>query len=282
MARSLRISEAFELYRLDYIIFKNQSKRAEESNLTCARSLVSYYGDFPIESLDYTTIRNWKLFLDVDKDAATVRNYILSLRVVLRFLKIRGFKVIDSDSIPIPDRVRKPPVYATKEEVALLIENCFSIRDKAIISLLFSSGLRLTEMINLNRGMIRDGRFTVIGKGSKPRLCFTDRRTMAFLEDYLTTRNDTHPALFISRQGDRVAPSTVQFMFRDVLRRSGITKPITPHKLRHGFATNFLENDGNMRYLKDMMGHESLETTAMYAQVVDMDLQRIYEKHHSV
>lgn len=276
------ISQAFELYRLDYIIFKNQSRRAEESNLTCARSLVLFCGDIPIEKLDYTTIRNWKLYLDKERDAATVRNYILSLRVVLRFLASRGYDVVDAESIPIPKRIKKAPAYATKEEVVQLIDNCRNVRSKAIISLLYSSGIRLSELLSLNRGMIRDGRFTVIGKGGKPRLCFTDKRTMLLLEEYLSTRRDNDLALFVSNQGTRMTPTNIQLMVRNAAKRSGITKHITPHKLRHGFATNFLENNGNMRYLKDLLGHQSLETTAMYAHVVDNDLQRIYEEYHSI
>lgn len=282
MSNALKITSAFELYRLDYILFKNQSRRAEESNLTCERSLVAFCGDMPIEYLDYTTIRNWKLYLDKGRSPETVRNYILSLRVVLRFLQDRGYKVVNADSIPIPKRVKKAPAYATKEEVSMLIDNCFDIRGQAIISLLYSSGIRLSEMLSLNKGDIRDGRFTVVGKGGKPRLCFTDRRTMELIELYLQIRTDNDPALFVSRQGHvRMTPTNIQTIVRTAAGRAGITKHITPHKLRHGFATNFLENNGNMRYLKDLLGHQSLETTAMYAHVVDNDLQGIYEKYHT-
>lgn len=279
----LPISDAFELYRLDYILFKNQSKRAEESNLTCQRSLIAYCGDIPIDKLDFTTIRNWKLYLDKGREPSSVRNYILTLRVVLRFLKSRGYKVVDAESIPIPTRVKRAPVYATAEEVSLLIDNCFDIRGQAIVSLLFSSGIRLSELLSMNRGMIRNKRFTIVGKGGRPRLCFTDSRTIKLLNLYLSTRSDNDPALFVSRQGHtRMTHTNVQLIVRGAAQRAGITKHITPHKLRHGYATNFLENDGNMRYLKEMLGHQSLETTAQYAHVVDNNLQRIYEKHHTI
>lgn len=282
MPKSFRISEAFELYRLDYILFKNQSKRAEEQNLTTERSLVQFCGDIPIESLDYATIRDWKLMLDKHCSSATVRNYILSIRVVLRFLKTRGYIVVDSEAIPIPRREKKAPAFATKEEAALMIDCAYSVRGKAIISLLFSSGIRLTEMLNMNRGDIRDRRFTVIGKGGKPRLCFTDSRTVELIDLYLATRVDSNVALFVSRVGaKRMTHTNIQLIVRNAASKAGITKKMTPHKLRHGFATNFLENNGNMRYLKDLLGHTSLDTTAMYAHVVDNDLQRMYEDYHT-
>lgn len=283
MADRLLISDAFELYKLDFIIFKNQSRRAVEANSTCTLSIVAFLGDVYVDEIKYIDIRKWKLFLDEKRSSATVRNYILSLRVVLRFLRSRGYETIDPETIPIPKREKKAPAFVTSEEVIELIDNCYDARGRAVVSLLYSSGIRLSELLSLNKGDIRKGKFTVTGKGNKPRICFTDDRSERLLNEYLQTRKDNNQALFVSRiTKTRMTHTNIQMIVRGAAKRAGLEKHITPHKLRHGFATNFLENNGNMRYLQRLLGHESLDTTAMYAHVVDNDLQAIYAKFHSI
>lgn len=280
---SLRISEAFELYRLDYILFRNQSKRAEESNKTTANLLVGFLGDIYIEDLTFVQIRNWKLDLDKTRSSTTVRNYVLCLRVVLRFLGKRECRVVDAESIPIPARVKRAPTFLTEEEVTRLINAAPNIRSKAIISLLYASGMRLAELISLNRDQIVQGRFTIIGKGSKPRLCFIDERAQSLVGAYLDTRSDNNEAMFVTRIGyRRMTHTNIQYTVRNTARLAGISKLVTPHKLRHSFATNFLHNNGNMRHLQVMLGHRSLETTMVYAHVVDNDLQMAYNRFHTI
>jgi site-specific recombinase XerD len=164
-----------------------------------------------------------------------------------------------------------------------MIDNAYNLRNAFIISLLYSSGIRLSELISLNQGQIVDRRFTVIGKGRKPRLCFIDQRTEQLMDQYLASRTDHSDALVVSfEHKERMTATNVQLLIRNSAKRAGINKKVTPHTLRHSFATNFLKNNGNMRYLSAMLGHASLDTTMMYAHVVDQDLQRQYEKYHTI
>jgi site-specific recombinase XerD len=138
-------------------------------------------------------------------------------------------------------------------------------------------------MIQLNRNSIVDHKFTVIGKGRKARLCFIDDRTEKLMGQYLKSRDDNSEALIVSAQNKaRMTPTNVQLLIKNSAIRAGIDKRVTPHTLRHSFATNFLKNNGNMRYLSTMLGHASLDTTMMYAHVVDNDLQAQYEKYHTI
>jgi site-specific recombinase XerD len=138
-------------------------------------------------------------------------------------------------------------------------------------------------MIQLNRNSIVDRKFTVVGKGKKARLCFIDDRTQQLMEQYLKTRKDNSEALIVSAVNKaRMTPTNVQLLIKNSAIRAGIDKRVTPHTLRHSFATNFLKNNGNMRYLSTMLGHASLDTTMMYAHVVDNDLQAQYEKYHTI
>jgi site-specific recombinase XerD len=138
-------------------------------------------------------------------------------------------------------------------------------------------------MIQLNRNSIVDRKFTVVGKGKKARLCFIDERTEHLMGQYLKTRKDNSEALIVSAVNKaRMTPTNVQLLIKNSAIRAGIDKRVTPHTLRHSFATNFLKNNGNMRYLSTMLGHASLDTTMMYAHVVDNDLQAQYEKYHTI
>lgn len=277
---TVTLTEAFELYRLDYIVFRNQSKKTEENHYVCLRALVLFFGDVPVSSLTFENVRDWKLHLDDRRSPATVRNYIIKLRVVLAHLKKKGLNVLDPDLIPVPKRVEVVPIFLTREQVAICIASTRRIKNKAIISLLYASGIRVSELCALNRGSIRDGKFTVVGKGGKPRLCFLDERTKVLLELYLEERTDNHPALFLTDAGQRITPGVIQETFKSVRKVSGIE--VHPHTLRHSFATDLLMNNANMRYVQVMLGHSSLQTTQIYTHVVDNDLEAVYKSSHRI
>ena len=277
------ISEAFDLYRDDFIHLRNQSTRTEEIHEACKRLLLTTLEDKEIESLTVSDVRRWHSEISKNRRPNSVRVYVLRLRAVLGYLNIRGYECLDTRLIPVPKREATVPVYLTEAEVDAMIACAYNLRNAFIISLLYSSGIRLSELISLNRGQIVDRRFTVIGKGRKPRLCFIDERTEHLMEQYLKSRTDHSDALIVSfGHKDRMTATNVQLLVRNSAKRAGIAKKVTPHTLRHSFATNFLRNNGNMRYLSAMLGHASMDTTMMYAHVVDHDLQAQYEKYHSI
>ena len=280
---SMTLSEAFALYRLDCIVYRNQSLRTEEHYDLCMRSLTDFVGDIDVEVLTFPQIRNWKLKLDKTLTASSVRNYLCCLRMVVRYLYRKGVKTIDPDLILLPKRDDKVPDFITPEQVQLLIDCCIRLRSKAIISLFYASGIRLSELISLNRSDMKSNTFTVIGKGNKARLCFYDERTKKYLKSYLKTRKDNHPALFVSTQQEiRMTPTNIQYILKAARHKSGITEVVTPHVLRHSYATNLLRNNANLRYVQTMLGHANIATTMRYTHVVDEDLRQIYEKYHSV
>jgi len=280
----MTLTEAFDLYRLDCIVFRNQSPKTEENHTVALRSLLDFVGDIPVTSLTFTMVRDWKAAMDKRRlSPATCRSYIIKLRVVLAYLKHRGVPVLDAESIPIPQRGDRVPSYVSKEQVTQLIDACFRVRSKAIVSLLFSSGIRLSELINLNREDIKNNTFTVIGKGNRARLCFVDERTHALLGAYLETRKDNNPSLFLSTQSvRRMTPTNIQLIFKSARVRAGITVPVTPHTMHHSFATNLLESNTNLFHVQAMLGHRSLQTTQQYLHVVNKDLEAVYTEHHTV
>lgn len=286
------ISEAFRFYAQDVIVFRNQSKKTEENHYVCMKALLVFFGDVPIESLNFQMVRLWKQALERSRSPQTVRNYMTRLRVVLAYLHKQGMPVIDPETLPLPKRGDRVPDFITKEDVAKLIEAVSRPaagyvlqnrhRNALIISMLYASGIRVSELCGLDRADIReDGSFTVIGKGSRARLCFLDERSLGLLKAYLTIRNDNQAWLLISSQnGLRMTPGGVQEVFRLARKKAGFNIPVHPHTLRHSFATDLLRNNANIRYVQAMLGHRSLDTTMQYTHVVDQDLHRVYREYH--
>ena len=161
----MKISTAFKLYEEQYIEVKNQSLRTLEMSRLAARNLVKFTGDIDIENLTLNHIYLWKKNLAINKTENTCRGYILKLRVVISFLYKINHNCLNPDLIPVPKREPSLPIFLTREEVSHMIQSGHNNRTKFIISLLYASGIRLSELIKLNRGQIIDNKFTVVGKG---------------------------------------------------------------------------------------------------------------------
>ncbi|HYE60027.1 MAG TPA: tyrosine-type recombinase/integrase, partial [Candidatus Kapabacteria bacterium] len=172
-------------------------------------------------------------------------------------------------------------------------------RDKSILELLFSTGLRVSELINLKRDNVNLKRdeFTVTGKGRKSRVVFLSEQAKYWIKKYIDARKDVNPYLFIShdkRQGKRVNPTkkgggghdepltqrSVQRIVQKYAKVAGITKSVTPHTLRHSYATDLLQNGADIRSVQTMLGHSSITTTQIYTHITDRELLNIHKKFH--
>ena len=290
----MTISEAFERYRLDYILFRDQSPKTEETHKNALKMLVAYTDDIDISDLSFDMVREWKAHLSKGREPSTVREYIIRLRVVLKYLQKLKYDVLDYELVAVPKRPQKIVEFLNEQQVTDLLTamtrpvrgypRIARLRNCAIISLLYASGIRASELRSLNRQDIRDDNtFTVVGKGSKVRLCFLDERARGYIEQYLAARTDTNPALFIADQtGHRLSKSGLQIIFDRGRKLVDFPIAVHAHTLRHSFATNLLRNNANLRYTQEMLGHSNIMTTQMYTHVVNADLQRVYKQYHTV
>ena len=288
----MKISEAFDLYKRNYMLVKGLSRRVLENQDYVRNRVVRVLGDIEIESLTMDDIARWAEQIQtmrtrdgriVERKNNTIRNDLIRMKMVLKYMRLLGHDVIEPDLIPIPKREDVERPFLTAEEVEDMIECAYCVRNAFIVSLFYSSGIRLSELISLDRGSIQNRQFQVVGKGRKARLCFIDKRTEDLMEEYLEERNDSCEALIVSKMyKQRMTPSNVQLVIKNTAERAGITKKVTPHILRHSFATNFLQNNGNIRYLSTMLGHANVSTTTIYTHVVDNDLRLQYLKFHTV
>jgi len=284
------ISEAFDQYG-KYITIKGQSKRTIEHNDYVKRRIIEVVGDIKLSKLTVDDVYKWQHAMLMGKlpDGKAVKRApnslrcdILRLRTMLKYMGIIGEKCLNYELVPVPKREDVQRTFLYPEEVSAMIECAYSLRNKFIISLLYSSGIRLSEFLSLDRNQIQNRCFTVVGKGKKLRLCFIDERTENLMNQYLATRTDDCQALVVSNlYRQRMTASNVQLLIRNSAKRAGIDKNVTPHVFRHSFATNFISNDGGIKPLSELLGHKSLDTTSVYTHIVNNELSTAYAKFHT-
>ena len=231
--------------------------------------------------------------------ALTQSYHLIALRGFLKYLAKRGIHSLDPSLVDLPRAAKKQVTFLHFDEVERLlaeipIDTETGLRDRAIIELLFSGGLRVSELCNLNRDSINLARreFMVRGKGKKDRPIFIDQTTADHLEEYLSARSNTLPALFLNNSsnqnipdtsGDfrRLSPRSIERIIQKYARLAGITKHVTPHTLRHSFATDLLMNGADLRSVQSLLGHANIATTQIYTHITDPHLKEVHEKFHS-
>lgn len=267
----VKISEAFRDYREYEILMGGLSNKTDEAYGNCQKLMTNYFGDVQIESLELSDIRNFFEHLREWQRPDTARANLVCLRCVLRYQRRRGVDVIDPDNIRVPKREKRMVTYLTEEEQRLFInviakpkrgyKESNRLRNIAIAELMLATGLRVGEVCRLNRNSIKNRQFTVIGKSKEPRIVFVTDKAKEAIDKYLATRNDNNPAMFVSHMNSkRIKPNNIQRIFRRACDDSNFEN-VHPHTLRHSFATRMLDHGMDIRYIAELMGHQSLDTT---------------------
>lgn len=283
----MRLNEAFNRYRQDVVVFRNLSPKTEHNNLYAERSFCRVLGNIDCLDLNLDLVRKWRHEVSKTCSNNTIREYLLQLRVTLRHLESIKVPAMDWKLIPVAKRDVQPIRVITPEDVNTLLEACDKnrnsvnkARNKLIVSLLFSSGIRVSELCSLDRDSIYERQFTVIGKGRKPRLCVTDKRTEELLAEYLKLRNDSNHALLVSFTNcKRMDAKAVQEVFRHVRKRAGLEN-VHPHTMRHTLATDLMRNGMHIYTLSRILGHSSIATTQQYLHLADKQLLEEYDRYH--
>jgi site-specific recombinase XerD len=280
------------------------AKTAENYHLYLER-FVEFADDIQVDAISQELVRKYRLWLNRYKnpdggELATITQsyHLIALRGFLNYLSSRDISSLSPEKIVLPKVSRKQVTFLHYDEVERLLSTIplhdeTGLRDRAIIELLFSSGLRVSELVNLNRDHINTKRreFMVRGKGQKDRPVFIGEAAASRVTDYLDSRADSLPPLFLNysrnaietMSGDfrRLTPRSVQRILSKYARLAGITKHVSPHTLRHSYATDLLMNGADLRSVQSMLGHSNISTTQVYTHVTDEHLREVYEKFHS-
>ncbi len=291
---------------LEYLeLEQNRSAKTIQNYSHYLTRLSDFAGDIKIEDINDELIRKWRLWLNRlptaqnDELGKTTQNYhLIALRSFLKYCVKRGYEVMPADRVELARTKRPQVTFLTAEELARLAaqpdtSKLNGLRDRAIIELLFSSGLRVSELVGLDRDHVNLSRreFMVRGKGQKDRPIFISPEAADWIKRYLEMRQDNTKPLFIRYSGSkkvdlsgnfhRLTARSVQRMVSRYALLAGITKHVSPHTLRHSFATDLLMNGADLRSVQAMLGHSNIATTQIYTHVTDPHLKAVHDKFHN-
>lgn len=258
------------------------------------------------EDITDETIRTFRLWLNRQsgqkvkgQQSATMKKktqnyYLIALRSFLKYARKRGFTVVSPDIIELAKVGERSLDLITTTELTRImngpeLETVKGLRDKAILELLFSTGLRVGEIVTLNRDIdVSKDEFSIRGKGDKVRLVFLSDDAKNAIKNYLSKRADIHDSLFIElspksthkNDSSRLTPRSIERIVKHYATKAGISRKVTPHVMRHAFATNLLENGADIRSVQVMLGHANIGTTQIYTHVTDKHLKDVHKKFH--
>ncbi len=291
---------------LEYLeIEQNRSQKTVANYDHYLTRLIDFAGDIQVSDIDAELVRKWRLWLArlgtnvSDELTVTTQNYhLIALRMFLRFCTKRQIPAMAADKIELPKLPKRNKVsFLNTDELKRLfdqpdINTVSGVRDRAILELLFSSGLRVSELVGLDRDHINLKRreFAVRGKGQKDRPIFISAEAANWVQRYLDMREDNTRPLFIRYSGSkrvdlsgnfhRLTVRSVQRLAARYALLAGITKHVSPHTLRHSFATDLLMNGADLRSVQAMLGHSNISTTQIYTHVTDPHLKAVHQKFH--
>ncbi|TAL20453.1 hypothetical protein EPN90_00980 [Patescibacteria group bacterium] len=299
---------------LDYLeIEKNRSLRTRENYRFYLERFIGWAKDPEAGKVDGELVREYRLWLNRLTDGKgeplkkNTQNYhLIALRSFLKYLARRDIKALSPEKIELGRMPMRQVEFLDAAELERLLDSPLKdprgltakklspvmLRDKAILELLFSTGLRVSELAGLKREQVNLERdeFSVRGKGAKLRVVFLSHQAKYWLKQYLGKRGDISPMLFVAhdraqkgREGGvaGLTPRSVQRVVERYARVAGIAKKITPHTLRHTFATDLLMNGADIRSVQALLGHSSITTTQVYTHVTNQHLREIHEAFHA-
>ncbi len=251
-----------------------------------------------LEAIDHMAVRSFlgSLYRRKVRKVTIVRK-VAALRTFFNYLVRQGkVRVNPAEMVQAPKAEKYLPAFLPVEEMFALLDLTFpddvgGVRDRAMLELFYSSGVRVSELTGLNLGDIdvQQGLVKVRGKGRKERIVPVGGQALRSLLGYLEKRGEwdrkehaagEDPPLFLSRSGSRITPRSVARMIDQYVLQSGINKKVSPHTLRHSFATHLLDAGADLRSIQEMLGHENLSTTQKYTSVTVAKLMEIYDRAH--
>ena len=277
--RSVKTVENYDRYLTRYLAF---SKAASPSKLT------------------EQSVREFRIHLNRQAGTSgtmkhkTQNYYMISLRAFLKFLRKRGIESLNPERIELAKVGQRDLDLITADELNRLINgpkndpSVAGLRDRAILELFFSTGLRVSELCALNRDIdLSRDEFSVRGKGEKVRVVFLSPAAKAAIKAYEAKRGDVDEALFIqmgraSKNANdlRLTPRSIERIVKGYAIKAGITRKVTPHVIRHSFATDLLENGADLRSVQALLGHANIATTQVYTHITDKHLREVHKKFH--
>src|SRR3989338_1284373 len=274
-------------------IERNASKHTIINYSIDLNSLKDFAGETPVEKIDYVMLRRYLVILkEKNLSKVSVARKIASIRSFFKFLCREGIvKTNPATSLSTPKRDKYLPKFLDEADVVKLIESPegegeAALRDRAILETLYSTGIRVSELVGLNINNIDQigGVVKVYGKGKKERIVPIGERALQAVRQYLRKRrygeSDEGKALLLNKSGGRITDRSIRRIINKHIVKTSIKEKISPHTLRHSFATHLLNHGADLRSVQELLGHANLSTTQIYTHVTTERLKSIYDKSH--
>lgn len=251
------------------------------------------------EKLTETAVREFRMHLNRQPGVTdtmkhkTQNYYLIAIRAFLKFLRKRGVESLNPERIELAKVSPRDLDLITQDELGRLMKGptgstLMALRDRAMLELLFSTGLRVSELCGLPRDLdLSRDEFSVRGKGEKVRVVFLSPEAKRAVKEYLDKRGDVDDALFVQMgkaskhaKDLRLTPRSVERIVKRYAVKAGITRKVTPHVIRHSFATDLLENGADLRAVQALLGHSNITTTQVYTHVTDKHLREVHKRFH--
>lgn len=245
------------------------------------------------------SIREYRLWLNRQPAVTdtlkkkTQNYYLIALRSFLKYLRKRGIESFAPERIELAKISERGLDLIESSDLERLLsapegDDIKNLRDRAILELFFSTGLRVSELCSLSRDIdLKKDEFSIRGKGEKVRVVFLSPRAKEAIKEYLAKRTDVDDALFIqhgpnakNKKDLRLTSRSIERTVKHYAIKAGISKKVTPHVIRHSFATDLLQNGADIRSVQIMLGHSSISTTQIYTHITDKQLKEVHKKFH--
>lgn len=299
----------------EFLIYLEVERNVSRLTIRNYRHYLAKFSDYligkkvtDIRQFDLALLRKYRLYLSrlTDDQGQTLSKktqsyYLIALRSLLRWLNRQEVPVLSPDQIELPKAESIPMKFVDPEQMGQLLEapdlaTTTGLRDRTLMEVLFSTGLRVSELVALNVDQINldTGEFGVVGKGRRPRVVFLSDRAKFWLRQWLGSREDNWTPLFIHYGGSkeknlttdgesmRLSARSVERIVDKYARRVRLPVKLSPHGVRHSFATDLLRNGANLRDVQEMLGHKSIVTTQIYTHVTRPELKKAHRQFHSL
>lgn len=285
-----------EKYLKDYFTYleveKNRSPKTRENYERYLKEFLKFSKVSETDEITEEAVRDFRVYLNRKNiKKITQSYYVIAIRNFLKFLAKRDVKALAAEKIELPKIPERQIEILEYADLERLLQtkgaDLRALRDKAILEVFFSTGLRLAELCALDRYVdLGRGELSVRGKGNKLRVVFLSPGAKLAIKNYLDKRGDAEQALFVSltKKGEvigRVTPRSVERMVTTRAKEAGIHKPIHPHEIRHSFATDLLMNGADLRSVQALLGHANVATTQIYTHLTNKELKEIHESFHA-
>lgn len=288
------LSDTYRILRIDFLEFIRTEKGLSSNTVAAYGRDLDLFGSFlktPVEQISAEDILHFLAYLkERSFKSSSICRILVALKVFFRFLKKEGVIGVDlSQAIDTPKQWQLIPEVLSIEEIDALLaqpnsQDPIGARDRAVLELLYATGMRVSELCSLRLTDLSDTFVKVRGKGKKERIIPVGKKAIASVDHYLLHYRgevtDPMGPLFANRQGKPIDRITVWSRIKFYTKKAGIAKSVSPHTLRHSFATHLLENGADLRLIQDMLGHEDIGTTDRYTHVTGSRLKSSFQNFH--